>query len=284
MLTPDDTVKIGDFGVAQHALSSETIITSMLGSPRYMSPEQVEERELNHQTDIFSLGVVAYELVTGRPPFVARTIAQLAEKIVNEEPRPVSALRPDAPPALASIISKAMAKTCAERYAYAHEMAADLASLLGKVDQTGDDPNEAQRFATARSLSFFNHFSDEELREVLSAATWREASAGATIIAERAEGRAFYVLAGGEATVQVDGQRVGTLEKGECFGEMAMIAQRARGASVIATEACTLLRIEDHLLERASTSCQLRFNREFVRRLAERLASSNAQLARYRSS
>jgi len=137
MLTRDGAVKIGDFGIAQHALSEETQVMGMLGSPRYMSPQQLDDDELNHQTDIYSLGVVAYELVTGQPPFVARTVAELARKVLHEEPASISAHRPDAPHGLARIVSKAMAKTCQARYQYADELAADLASLSGIRAQPG---------------------------------------------------------------------------------------------------------------------------------------------------
>ncbi len=279
MLTRDGTVKIGDFGIAHNALSDETQLMGVLGSPRYMSPEQIREEDLNHQTDLYSLGVIAYELVTGRPPFLARNISQLVRKIVEEEPPPVTTLRPEVPQALAAIIARAMAKRLEDRYEYGHEMAADLASLFGSLDHGRPMPGPEERFRIARELAFFNDFSDAELREVLDAAGWREARPGATIMAERAAGDAFYVLASGEASVQVNGVEVGVLTKGECLGEMAILTQGVRGASVLATEECLLLRIDYRLIERATMGCQLRFNQVFLRTLIERLARTNARLA-----
>ena len=229
MLTRDGDVKIGDFGIAQHALSDETQVMGLLGSPRYMSPEQVHEEELTHQSDIFSLGVVAYELVTGTPPFAAKTIAQLVRKIVEEEPAAVSTLRSDAPPGLSEIISKALAKNVAERYEYAHEMAADLASLFGRLDHAPVEPSPEERFAQVRALSFFNEFSDEEISEVLESANWHTAQAKATLIAENTPANSFYILVSGEASVHINDTEVGRLLKGECFGEMAILSRTERG-------------------------------------------------------
>lgn len=191
MLIRDGDVKIGDFGIALHALSDETQVMGLLGAPRHMSPEQVHEEELTHQSDIFSLGVVGYALVTGTPPFAAKTIAQLVRKIVDEEPVALSSLRSDAPAGLSDIISKALAKDIANRYEYAHEMAVDLASLFDRLDHTPVEPGPEERFAQVRALSFFNDFSNEEIHEVLESANWHTAQAGSTLVAENTPANGF---------------------------------------------------------------------------------------------
>ena len=278
MLTRDGDIKIGDFGIAQHALSDETQVMGLLGSPRYMSPEQVREDELTHQCDIFSLGVVAYELITGAAPFSGKTIAQLVRKIVEEDPEPVNRLRPDAPAELCTIISKALARELTDRYEYAHEMASDLASLFGRLDHSAAEPSEEDRFQVARQLSFFNEFADEEIREVIRAATWRTAGPGSKLVTENTVATAFYILVKGEASVRVAGAEVGLLAKGECFGEMAVLTSTERAASVVAIDECTLLRVDSRVIEQASPSCQLRFNKMFLQTLIERLSHSNTRL------
>lgn len=280
MLTADGVVKIGDFGIAQHAHSDVTQLLGLLGSPRYMSPEQVREEDLTQQSDLFSLGVVAYELVTGKPAFAGRSMAQLVRRIVHDEPAPVASLRPQAPPGLVAIIAKAMAKQLQSRYEYAHEMAADLASLFGSMDHRAPAPSARERFDALRSLAFFNEFSDSELGEVLAAGSWRDVRAGATMIAENEPGTAFYVLVDGEASAQLDGVEVGLLLAGECFAEMAVLTQEPRGASVVATEASTLLRIDGTQIERATMGCQLRLTQIFLRTLLRRLARTNSRLAK----
>lgn len=280
MLTADGVVKIGDFGIAQHAHSDVTQLLGLLGSPRYMSPEQVREEDLTQQSDLFSLGVVAYELVTGKPAFAGRSMAQLVRRIVHDEPAPVASLRPQAPLGLAAIIAKAMAKQLQSRYEYAHEMAADLASLFGSMDHSAPAPSARDRFDALRSLALFNEFSDSELGEVLAAGSWRDVRAGATMIAENEPGTAFYVLVDGEASAQLDGVEVGLLLAGECFAEMAVLTQEPRRASVVATEASTLLRIDGTQIERATMSCQLRLTQIFLRTLLRRLARTNSRLAK----
>lgn len=280
MLTRDGNVKIGDFGIAQYALSDQTQVMGMLGSPRYMSPEQIREEELTHQCDIFSLGVVAYELVTGAPPFVGKTIAQLVRRIVESEPTPVADLRPDVPAALPTLIARALAKNTSNRYEYAHEMAADLASLFGQLDHAHSPPSSEERFAQVRALAFFNEFSDAELQEVMQASTWRSAESGTTLLGEDTPASAFYILVSGAASVRVNNTEISRLFDGECFGEMAVISGKTRGASVIADDQCTLLRVDSRHIEHASSGCRLRFNEKFLQTLIERLSRSNERLAK----
>jgi serine/threonine protein kinase len=276
MLTRDGAVKIGDFGIAQRALSDETQVMGILGSPRYMSPEQLREDDLTQQSDLFSLGIVGYELITGRPPFVGKTVTQLARNILEAAPRAPTTLRPDVPDELGDVILRALEKDLNRRYESAHEIAADLASLFDNLDLGRAQPSPQQRFEQARGLEFFNEFSDTELAEVLAAATWRHAGPGATIVAERSRENDFYVLTSGEARVQVAGVEIG---RGECFGEMGVLSREARAASVIAVEDCTLLRIDGRLIEGATLGCQLRFSQIFLHTLIRRLAKSNCSLA-----
>ena len=251
----------------------------MLGSPRYMSPEQVNEEELTHQCDIFSLGVVAYELVTGTPPFVGKTIAQLVRAIVESEPVPVGDLRPDVPAALPRVIAKALAKETSNRYEYAHEMAADLASLFGQLDHTASAPSEEARFAQVRALAFFNEFSAAELQEVMQASSWHFAESGTVLLGENTPASAFYIIVRGAASVRLNDIEIARLVDGECFGEMAVLSGKTRGATVLAIDQCTLLRVDSRHIKHASTACRLRFTEKFLQTLVERLSLSNERQA-----
>jgi len=135
ILIGEGTVKIADFGVARMRFSRTLTNTgTIVGSPRYMSPEQVLGRRTGPQSDIFSLGVVLYEMLTGRAPFTGSDINALMFQILNVVPPVPSALHPAVPEMLNLVVAKAMAKSPAERYANADELAADLrqcAQLLG---------------------------------------------------------------------------------------------------------------------------------------------------------
>jgi eukaryotic-like serine/threonine-protein kinase len=130
LIDTEGQVKIVDFGLAQ--LGKLTQITesgTTLGTPAYMSPEQVEGREVDHRADIWSLGVVFYEMLTGRLPFEGDTQQAISHKILYEEPEPPTALRGRLPLELDRIVEKALAKDRAERYQHADDLIVDLRRL-----------------------------------------------------------------------------------------------------------------------------------------------------------
>lgn len=281
MLTADGRVKICDFGIAQFSSSDETQILGLLGSPRYMSPEQAREEDVTSQTDIYSLGVVAYELLTGKAPFAANGLAKLINQILHEDPQAVSDFRPDVPKELEAIVAKAMAKTLDRRYASGQEMANDLASVFSHLDEPDEPPPQEDKFTTVRSLPFFNEFSDEEVSEVIEAAEWKQFSAMDSIVDEGTLEHSFFIITSGDVAVVKAAKQISTLTKGDCFGEMSYVLRAQRTASIVATGDVELLRVDAALMEQASTKTQLRFNQIFLRTLIERLATTSEELARY---
>ena len=137
MVTPQGQVKIMDFGLAQLAERSQlTKTTTILGTPAYMSPEQAQRLPTDRRTDIWSLGVVIYEMVTGRLPFEGERQEAVLYAIAQEDPEPITALRAGLPMELEWIVGKAMAKDAAERYQHVEEMIVDL-NGLGKKRAAG---------------------------------------------------------------------------------------------------------------------------------------------------
>ena len=134
MVTPQGQVKVMDFGLAQLADRSKlTKTTASLGTPSYMSPEQAQKSKTDRRTDIWSLGVVVYEMVTGRLPFEREREQAVLYSIVNEEPEVMTAQRVDVPVELDRIVEKALAKSPDERYQHVEEMIVDLNSLSKKL-------------------------------------------------------------------------------------------------------------------------------------------------------
>ena len=134
MVTPQGQVKIMDFGLAQLADRSKlTATTTILGTPSYMSPEQAVGEKTDRRTDLWSLGVVLYEMVAGRLPFGGERQEAVLYGITNEEPEPVTALRAGLPMDLERIIGKCLAKSPGERYQHADDLAVDLADLAQKL-------------------------------------------------------------------------------------------------------------------------------------------------------
>ncbi len=130
MVTPQGQVKVMDFGLAQLAERSQlTKTATILGTPAYMSPEQAKHQPTDRRTDIWSLGVVIYEMITGRLPFEGEREAAVAYSIVHQEPEPITAQRVGVPTDLDRIVGKAMAKSPDERYQHVDEMLVDLRTL-----------------------------------------------------------------------------------------------------------------------------------------------------------
>jgi eukaryotic-like serine/threonine-protein kinase len=118
-----DTIKVTDFGIARITDSSKTKTGMVLGSPSYMSPEQLAGSKIEGASDLFSLGVSMYQLLCGKLPFYGDSMAQLMFRIASEPHIDIMSIKADVPPCVAGIINKALAKNVAERYQNGAEMA-----------------------------------------------------------------------------------------------------------------------------------------------------------------
>jgi serine/threonine-protein kinase len=149
MIVRGRVAKVMDFGIARvRASDVKTQTGAILGSPRYMSPEQVTGQPADRRSDIFSLGVVLYELATGEPPFTAPTVTQLMHLIASATPRAPSATNPGIPPMLDLIVARALQKQPAQRYQSAADLAADLRACLAEISG-GQLPQPATGAETA---------------------------------------------------------------------------------------------------------------------------------------
>ena len=283
MLTADGVVKIVDFGVAQRTHTDRTQILGTFGSPRYMAPEQATDGVVTGQADLYSLGVVIYELLTGRPPFDAQGISALIFKILTEVAPPIQSLRSEVPDELAAVVTRALSKDLSIRYQTGSEMAADLCGALAALEQSARISAEAMtledKVSAVKSLDFFREFSDTEVFEVIEVATWENYSPGQLILGEGDESGTFFVIASGQGAVTKGGTRIGTIEKGDCFGEMGYLSGQVRSASVTAEEAVLALKFDSPIAEWASLPCQVRFSKAFQRTLITRLTSVSEHLS-----
>lgn len=128
-----DSLKLTDFGIARLTDASRTRTGIILGTPSYMSPEQLSASKITGQSDIYSLGVTMYHLLTGSPPFQADSIPRLMEKIVHQKHRPVSDIRDDVPPCADAILEQALAKDPAQRFPNARAMALALRECCSRL-------------------------------------------------------------------------------------------------------------------------------------------------------
>ena len=130
MMTKGQTVKVMDFGIAKMASSSKTQTNIVLGTPTYMSPEQIAGKKVDGRSDIFSLGVVLFELLSGRPPFVADNLSALLFAIAHNPHPSMKVLRPDLPAAIQQVLNQALDKDPALRFRRAAEFAQELRACL----------------------------------------------------------------------------------------------------------------------------------------------------------
>ncbi len=275
-------VKISDFGAALTVSSDQTQVAG-IGSPAYMSPQQVKEHPLNHQSDIFSLGVVFYQLLTGTLPFQGSNNFSIIYQIVNSDPQPPSVLRQEVPPSVDAIVAKAMQKSLDDRYATWNEFSFDLAEAFRNehlAEMRASRISDSEKFNLLRGLSFFRDFSDVEIWEILRFSEWKRVQPGDVLMREGDPGDTFSVLATGEVRITKQGKLLNVLSAGECFGEMAYLTpdQGTRGADVVAMSAGTLVTIGTDALHKASQSTRHSFDRAFLRILVERLSLANTRL------
>ena len=281
LLSDRDEIKISDFGTAQISQATHTQIDGFVGSPAYMAPEQINEEPPSVQTDIYSLGVTMYELLTGRLPFQAGNSISMINKILNEEPTPIRSIRPDLPEDIVHIVETAMAKDPAKRYPAWYAMARDLAETFPQLEKYSFEISSAEKFNALRKLEFFKDFRDSELWEVLRGAMWENHAREQSLLLEGDVGHAFFVIVSGQVKVVKDGKLLNVLKDGDCFGEMAYLSgnKSKRSASITAVSEVQLLKMQDVQLDQLSEACQLRFNRVFLRTLIDRLAWTSEVLA-----
>lgn len=275
MLTQANDVRIIDFGIALVQDSEISRIEGIAGSPSYMSPEQVQSLEISNRSDLYSLGAVMYELLTGFRPFRGGNLSKLLHQIVYATAQPIHALRPEIPELLEDAAAKALQKEPAKRYRNGLELAADLTRVHQTLREGSSKIDRQEQFSILRTLKFFHDFSQAEILEVLRASTWQDYEEGGEIVKEGEMDDRFYVIVSGSAAVMRNGNVVGELEPGDCFGETSYVRGAKRLATIKAITNVTLMKVSSTLLEQSSAACQLRFNKVFLRSLISRLQSPN---------
>jgi serine/threonine protein kinase len=272
-------IKIGDFGAAylRHGDVTQTI---RLGTPSYMSPEQIVEKPLTQQSDMFCLGIVLYELLTGLRPFAARTLPALFKKIISDDPVLPSRLQAGIPAALDHVVMRALSKAPTERYATWAEFALDLAHI-GRLRSSQQSVPDSEKYEALKRVKLLGSLSEPELWALVKAGQWSRASANQVIIGEGEESDRLYFLAKGEAKVTKRGRLLNVIRAGEFFGEMSFITGGAlvRQATVESVSDLLIATFERNTLEQVQASCQLRFVWALLSNVVDRLALADVRLA-----
>ncbi|HTG97883.1 MAG TPA: serine/threonine-protein kinase [Burkholderiales bacterium] len=280
MIASGTEVKIADFGAAV-LKKSQVVQTAALGSPYYMSPEAIQGKMLTFHSDMYSMGVVLYELLTGQRPFAGANLEALMAQILKGEPTPPSALRKELPKSIDAVVLRAMKKDPVQRYETWPEFALELAKAGELVLPPGTIP-DSEKYVTLKKVPMLSSLADSELWELARAGNWRRIAKGNLVVQEDAKGKSFFFLAKGEAKVTKKKKLLNMLNSGEYFGEMAYIGggEQPRHASVEAMSDLLLAEFEPAALDQMSLGAQLQLTRALVRNVTDRLALANVRLAR----
>ena len=280
MMAGGTDVKIADFGAAL-LRKTQAVQTASIGSPYYMSPEQLQGQPLTHHSDMFCLGVALYELLTGRKPFTADTLEGLVDRVLNQEPAPPSTLRPGLPRDMDQVVLRALAKRPEARYATWSQFALQL-SNIARLLQPAEAISDSQKYIALKSVDMLAHLSDAELWELAAAGRWHWVPGKQTVIRENDPGQTFYFLAEGQVKVTRQGRLLNMIDKREFFGEMAYIrgGELTRHATVESMNQLLLAEFEPETLSRMSIGAQLQLTRTLVRNLVDRLELANSRIGR----
>ncbi|HUN69959.1 MAG TPA: serine/threonine-protein kinase [Burkholderiales bacterium] len=280
MVVDGTNIKVADFGAAYLHRAQHTQIVD-IGSPLYMSPEQIASRTLDHHSDMFALGVVLYELFTGQRPFVAKSMTELFRKILREEPVAPSALRDGLGSEVDRILLQMLRKAPEERYPGWAELALDLADI-GHLSVYQQAIPDREKFVTLRRIAVLERLSDAEIWELAHAGRWKRIPAHTEIVREGEPGTSLFFLGSGEAKVTKQGRLLSVLHAGEYFGEMAYIkaGELPRHASAESITDVLLAEFETAALQQLSTNCRLQLTFSLLHTLVDRLSLADERMTR----
>lgn len=279
MFTKDRRIKITDFGIAMMARPDSTNDFQVMGTPSYMSPEQTKGLKLTEKTDFFSLGVVFFELLTGRRPFQGRTLYELMDNIRYSPAPSLLTYNAKLPSALDQVLQRALEKEPELRYRAGKEFAEAIDRAMKGAPIEVHDIKATKKATLLKSVEFFRTFDRREIEEVTRYGTFIRYEPSQVIVREGDVDTTFFILLSGSVRVIKNNRKIADLPKGACFGEMGAFTKTARTAHVIARQSCIVLKLDLKVLERQSPPLRLKVYQVFIETLIERLEQTTKRLS-----
>ncbi len=283
LLTVLGDVRLSDLGAT--LLSSDDSSTSLnAGTPFYMSPEQLLERPLEFRSDMFSLGVVFYELLTGEKPFDALNVNQLIFQYVHEKPTPPSAMRPSLPTEVDAVVMRMLGCLPSERFDDWDDCLDAISAIpASRADHAASIgfASASEKFRLLRESPFFAAFSDADLWYVVEIGRFVRMHAEEVLIREGDPGGFFLILLTGQVRISKAGRLIDMVSEGTSLGEISYVLEGRvqRNTTCVAGKEGIALRIEDSVLRAASEICRSRFEKTFLRAMASWLVEADQRIA-----
>jgi eukaryotic-like serine/threonine-protein kinase len=269
--------KITDFGIARFRKHLKDHRPPLIGSARFMAPEQVLQREQDHRVDIYQLGVVLFELLTGRAPFKAATSEETLAKVCTEVPHPPGRINREIPHEVDAIVLRCLEKSPSKRFPLAGDLAAALGECLRSGLRTAIPPDK-ELVQSLKKFEMFSLFSDEEIRQLVKVGEFITCQAGEHVINENESDSNFFVLIEGNVEVVKRERTLSDFLPGACFGEIGAFSRQRRTAAVVAKEDCKLLQINALLFKELDPLLQLKMLHIVVRNLASLVISLDGEI------
>jgi serine/threonine protein kinase len=278
MFTRDRRIKITDFGIAMVTSPGRSGELQVMGTPSYMSPEQTKGLDLTPRTDFFSLGVVFFELLTGRRPFGGRTLYELMDNIRYTAAPSVLTFNPDLPSGLDQVFQRALDKEPELRYKTGKEFAEEIDDAMRGKSLPVRDLKASRKVDLIRPIEFFRTFSRREIEQIVRFGTFIRYDTSQVIVKEGDVDTTFFILLSGLVRVIKNNRKVADLHRGACFGEMGALTNTPRTAHVIARVSCIVLKLDLKILERESPDLKAKFYQVFIETLIKRLEQTTKRL------
>jgi len=280
MLTDEGMVKLLDFGIAV-GLQRDSGLERRgptLGTPNYMSPEQILGRELGPESDFYSLATVLFELLTGRQLFKAKKVKELFRVVVQQSAPRLESVRPELPAALGDVLARALAKDPRERYASGAAFAEALLPFIERYRVVEARPPAERRFIRSlQRLDFFEDFSDVEIAQLLELVSVRSFRAGEVLIGKQAQAeRRLLVLTDGLVRVNRNRALIEVVGEGGSVGELGFINGMPEACEVRALTSVNALELSAESLSDLPPKVHLHYYRVISDRLSARQAKDGA--------
>ncbi len=279
MIVSGTNIKISDFGAAvfyQSQITQEVVI----GSPHYMSIEQINGKHLSHLSDMYSLGVTAYELLTGTLPYQASNISELFRVIGSGNALPPSSHRSELPKELDEIILRMIAIKPEDRFPDWADVALEIARV-GRFSKFQQGIADSEKFGMLCSMESMGEFTEPEIWELIQASKWASVPARTVVLCEDETGQSMYLLVSGQIKAIKQGRLLNVINAGEYFGEMAYIQRKTKRQATLETISDAIIaEFSFEALETLTPSCSAAFSKNLLRSMAERLALAGDRIVR----